>query len=103
MFGAYCVQNKTKIEAEHPRATYQMCRLDDLGLACPEWAQGAGPCAGTGLWCGVGCSERAVLLNAESREGDPQPVLLPRPRAARGSCPAYSISSRKIDKVLAFS
>lgn len=32
MFWAYCVQNKTKIEAEHSGATYQMSRLEDVGL-----------------------------------------------------------------------
>lgn len=34
MFLAYCVQNKTKIEAEHSGATYQMSGLEDVGLVC---------------------------------------------------------------------
>lgn len=37
MFWAYCVQNKTKIEAEHSGATYQMSRLEDVGLVCLQF------------------------------------------------------------------
>lgn len=74
MFGAYCVQNKPKIEAEHPRATYQTCRLDDLGLACPEQAHGTGPCAGTGLWRGVGRCRALLRVTA--------PFQQPHSRAA---------------------
>lgn len=37
MFWAYCVQNKTKIETEHSGATYQMSRLEDMGLVCLQF------------------------------------------------------------------
>lgn len=38
MFWAYCVQNKTKIETEHSGATYQMSRLEDVGLVCLQFS-----------------------------------------------------------------
>lgn len=53
MFWAYCVQNKTKIEAEHSGATYQMSGLEEVGLLClqcsclsPGAAAGAGTAGG---------------------------------------------------------
>lgn len=62
MFWAYCVQNKTKIETEHSGATYQMSRLEDVGLVClqisclapePELQPGTGSAEGRGRhFCG---------------------------------------------------